>query len=193
MLVTGGLIGDRFLSNIEVLNPTNGNINCDPKNLPYKVTGHKSVYSKAINAVITCGGEDWEDWNWEHLDYEYLSWCYYQRKDKNFAFPHMNSKRHRLTLHSISDIIFAIGGKPSWDFNASPYKNTMEFINTSITLSQWTLQETPFSVYLHCSVTLGNYIIVTGGLDAKDNVSKMSSASVSEIKFHENQRSFKVN
>ena len=184
MLATGGLIGLRVLSNIEVLNPTNGNINCNPKNLPYKVSGHKSVYSKAINAVITCGGED--------EDYEYLSTCIFQRKGNNHPFPSMHSKRHRLTLHSISDTIFAIGGRPSWVFDASPYKNSMEFINLN-TSSEWTLQEMPFSVYLHCSVTLGNHIIVTGGLDAKDNVSKMSSASVSKTNFHGNQLSFKVN
>ena len=70
----------------------------------------------------------------------------------------MNLKRNRHTLTSISNYIFAIGG---FGTNTGDIGN-MEIINLE-TEHQWSQQNMPFSVYSHCTVALGNNIIVTGG------------------------------
>ena len=67
-------------------------------------------------------------------------------------------------MTSISSNINAIGGYQNW--------NTMETINLN-TDKQWKQEELPFSVVAHCSVVLGNMIIVTGGRDKNGNVSKI--------------------
>ena len=58
--------------------------------------------------------------------------------------------------------------------------NTMEIINLDID-SQWKQHEMPFSVDAHCSVRLGNKIIVTGGWDGH-SVSKLNLQIVHETK-----------
>merc|ERR1719249_632017 len=90
-----------------------------------------------------------------------LSKCILQRKgnDSNH-FPALNSKRFGLSLTSISNSIYAIGGFTN--------ENTMETINLN-TDKQWKQEELPFSIYYHCSVGVGNKIIVTGGWDAHLN------------------------
>lgn len=70
-----------------------------------------------------------------------------------------------VSLTAISNKIFAIGG--------SPNKNTMETINLNTADRQWKKEVMPFSVYHHCSVGLGNSIIVTGEMDKNLNVSKI--------------------
>ena len=67
-------------------------------------------------------------------------------------------------MTSISSNICAIGGYQNW--------NTMVTINLK-TDAQWKNEELRFSVYQHCSVGLGNKIIVTGGWDEKGYVSKI--------------------
>ena len=147
------------ISDIEAVNLEDDNINCDPTDLPYKVDSHASVYTPVRNGILTCGG--WDE------NYDELSKCILQRKgnDSNH-FPPLNSKRYGLSLTSISDTIYAIGGYPN--------RNTMETINLN-TDKQWKQEELPFSVLYHCSVGQGNKIIVTGGLDENLNVSKIIS------------------
>ena len=70
----------------------------------------------------------------------------------------MNLKRNRLTLTAISNYIIAIGG---FGTNRRDIGN-MEIINLEAD-RQWLQQNMPFSVYSHCTVALGNNIIVTGG------------------------------
>ena len=114
---------------------------------------------------MTCGGRD-KIWNT-------LSKCILQRKgnDSNH-FPYLNLKRSGLSLTAISNKIFAIGGWPN--------SKTMETINLN-TDKQWKKDELPFSVSEHCSIGLGNNIIVTGGLDENLNVSTRNY----EISFRE--------
>ena len=154
----GGYRGFRGVSDIEAVSLGGDDINCDPTDLPYNVSGHASVYTPVLDGILTCGGED-EIWN-------ALSKCILQRKgNESNHFPALNSKRYDLSLTSISDTIYAIGGFLN--------ENTMETINLN-TDKQWKQEELPFSVKYHCSVRLGNKIIVTGGWDCKyGNVSKI--------------------
>ena len=155
-MIIGGYKRGR-LSDIEAVSIDEDDINCDPTDLPYKVSSHASVYSSVLEASVTCGGID-EDWN-------DLSKCFLQTKrNESNQFPSLISKRWRLSLTAISNQIFAIGG--------SPNENTMETINLNTADRQWKKEKLPFSVYRHCSVGLGNNIIVTGGLDEYGNVSK---------------------
>ena len=141
---------------IEAVNLEDNNINCDPADLPYKFKYHASVYITVLNGILTCGGIDYH--------YRRRSSCILQRKgSESNHFPSLNTKRHGLSLTSISDTIYAIGG--------SPNQNTMETINPN-TDKQWKTEELSFSVHGHCSVRLGNKIIVTGGFDG-NNVSKI--------------------
>ena len=80
----------------------------------------------------------------------------------------MNLKRNRLTLTSISNYIIAIGG---FGTNTRDIGN-MEIINLEAD-RQWLQQNMPFSVYSHCTVALGNNIIVTGGENEDWRVRKM--------------------
>ena len=155
-MIIGGYNG-RYLSDIEAVNINDDNMNCDPTDLPYKVAYHASVYTPVLDGILTCGGRD--------KNYNVLSKCVILRKgnDSNH-FPALNSKRYRLSLTSISDTIYAIGGYPN--------KNTMETINLN-TDKQWKQEELPFSVFSHCSVGQGNKIIVTGGWDESNNVSEI--------------------
>ena len=155
-MIIGGY-GDGFLSNIEAVNLDDDNLNCDPTDLPYKVEGHASVYTPVLDGILTCGGEDENGHG--------LSKCVLQRKgNESNHFPALNSKRYGLSLTSISDTIYAISGYPNY--------NTMETINLN-SGKQWKQEELPFSVSWHCSVKLGNKIIVTGGTDENWNVSKI--------------------
>ena len=145
------------ISDIEAVNLEDDDINCDPTDLPYKVDSHASVYTPDLNGILTCGG--WDE------NYDELSKCILQRKgSESNHFPALNSKRAELSLASISDTIYAIGGYPN--------KNTMETINLN-TDKQWKQERLPFSVYKHCSVGLKNKIIITGGLDKNKKVSKI--------------------
>ena len=112
----GGYRDGGALSDIEAVNLDDDNINCDPTDLPYKVAEHASVCTPVLNGILTCGGYN-EDWY-----YLYLSKCILQRKgSESNHFPALNSKLAELSLASISDTIYAIGGYPN--------KNTMETIN----------------------------------------------------------------
>ena len=158
-MIFGGYSSPDHLSDIEVVNLDDDNINCDPTDLPYKVAEHASVYTPVLDGILTCGGYN-EDWY-----YLYLSKCILQRKgNESHHFPELNSKREEFSLTSISDTIYAIGGTLN--------ENTMETINLN-TDKQWKQEELPFSVVAHCSVGLGNMIIVTGGRDENGNVSKI--------------------
>ena len=154
MVVIGGYSRGDVLSDIEALKIDEDGINCEPTDLPYRVANHASVYTPVLDGILTCGGND-ENWN-------YLSKCIILRRgnDSNH-FPALNSKRSGLSLTSISDTIYAIGGHPN--------RNTMETINLN-TDKQWKQEELPFSVKYHCSVRLGNKLIVTGGIDENENV-----------------------
>ena len=155
-MIIGGYNGGS-ISGIEAVNLDGDNINCDPTDLPYKVYDHASVYSPVLEASVTCGGFD-ENGN-------FLSKCILQTKrNKSNQFPSLISKRWGLSLTAISNKIFAVGGYPN--------KNTMETINLNTADRQWKKEELPFSVEDHCSVGLGNKIIVTGGYDESINVSK---------------------
>ena len=145
------------LSDIEAVRLDDDKINCDPTDLPYKVSFHASVYTPVLDGILTCGGEDKKA--------NAISKCVILRKgnDTNH-FSALNSKRFGLSLTSIADTIYAIGGFPN--------KNTMETINPN-TDKQWKQEELPFSVVGHCSVRLGKKIIVTGGRDENGNVSKI--------------------
>ena len=156
LVIIGGWIRGP-ISDIEAVSLDDDTINCDPTDLPYKVAGHASVYNPVLDGILTCGGAD-ENRN-------PLTKCILQRKgNESNLFPALNSKRDCLSLTSISDTIYAIGGYPN--------KNTMETINLN-TDKQWKQEELPFSVSGHCSVGLGNKIIVTGGQFQSYNVSKM--------------------
>ena len=146
-----------YLSDIEAVNLEDDDINCDPTDLPYKVNYHASVYSSVLEASVTCGG--YGNWNT-------LSKCILQTKrNESNQFPSLISKRNGLSLIAIANKILAIGGYPDID-------GTMETINLNTADRQWKKEEIPFSVYHHCSVGLGNNIIVTGGRDRYWNVSK---------------------
>ena len=156
-MIIGGNEWGRYLSDIEAVSIDEDDINCDPTDLPYKVGYHASVYSSVLEASVTCGGVD-ENWNT-------LSKCILQTKrNESNQFPSLISKRKYLSLTAISNKIFAIGGYPN--------ENTMETINLNTADRQWKKENLPFSVYDHCSVVLGNKIIVTGGEDEYGNVSK---------------------
>jgi len=147
LVIIGGWNEAFRLSDIEAVSIDEDGINCDPTDLPYKVSSHASVYSSVLEAIVTCGG--YGNWN-------YLSKCILQTKrNESNQFPSLISKRLGLSLTAISNKIFAIGG--------SPNKNTMETINLNTADRQWKKEELPFSVWRHCSVGLGNKIIVTGG------------------------------
>jgi len=153
LVIVGGYRFPNNLSDIEAVNLEYDNINCDPTDLPYKVKYHASVYTPVLGGILTCGGVDANDNN--------LSKCVLQRKgNESNHFPALNSKRYGLSLTSIADTIYAIGGHPN--------KNTMETINLN-TDKQWKQEELPFSVFDQCSVRLGNKIIVTGGSDENWN------------------------
>ena len=156
MIIGGYGIGR--LSDIEAVSIDEDGINCDPIDLPYKVSYHASVYSSVLEGIVTCGGYD-ENSN-------YLSKCILQTKrNESNQFPSLISKRSSLSLTAISNKIFAIGGWPNI--------NTMETIDLNATDRKWKTEELPFSVYYHCSVGLGNNIIVTGGKDENVIVSKI--------------------
>ena len=158
-MIFGGYSSPDHLSDTKAVNLDDDNINCDPTDLPYKVAEHASVYTPVLDGILTCGGYN-EDWY-----YLYLSKCILQRKgSESNHFPALNSKRAELSLASISDTIYAIGGYPN--------KNIMETINLN-TDKQWKQERLPFSVYKHCSVGLKNKIIITGGLDENKKVSKI--------------------
>ena len=156
-MIIGGWNGG-YLSDIEAVSLNEDDINCDPTDLPYKVNNHASVYSSVLEASVTCGGVD-ENGN-------HLSKCILQTKgnDSN-QFPSLISKRWGLSLTAISNNIFAIGRLLN--------ENTMETIDLNATDRKWKTEELPFSVYYHCSVGLGNNIIVTGGKDENVIVSKI--------------------
>ena len=146
-----------ILSDIEAVSIDENDINCDPTDLPYKVAGHASVYNPVLDGILTCGGAD-ENRN-------PLTKCILQTKgNESNQFPSLNSKRHGLSLTAISNKIFAIGGFPN--------SNTMETMNLN-TDRQWKKEELPFSVFGHCSVALGNKIIITGGYNVRMNISKI--------------------
>ena len=145
------------ISDIEAVNLEDDDINCDPTDLSYKVSSHASVYSSVLEASVTCGG---------YGNRNTLSKCILQTKrNKSNQFPSLISKRYDLSLTAISNKIFAIGGLPNM--------NTMETINLNTADKQWKIEEIHFSVYAHCTVGLGNKIIVTGGWDEYGNVSKI--------------------
>ena len=145
-------------NDIEAISLDEDVANCNPTDLPYKVSGHSSVYSPVVEGIVTCGGAD-------GMTFDTLSKCILQRKRNNSnQFPSLNSKREEFSLTAISNKIFAIGGYPN--------RNTMETINLH-TDGQWKKEKLPFSVRYHCSVGLGNNIIVTGGKDENNNVSKI--------------------
>ena len=55
VLIGGG--GTRsYLSDIEAVSIDDDNINCEPTDLPYKVTDHASVYTPVLDGILTCGG-----------------------------------------------------------------------------------------------------------------------------------------
>ena len=156
MVIIGGWNRGR-LSDIEAVSIDEDGINCDPIDLPYKVSYHASVYSSVLEASLTCGG--WDE------NRNTLSKCILQTKrNESNQFPSLISKRYGLSLTAISNKIFAIGGYPN--------ENTMETINLNTADRQWKKEKLPFSVDWHCSVGLGNNIIVTGGQDEYNNVSK---------------------
>ena len=158
-MIVGGYRFPNDLSDIEAVNLEDDNINCDPTDLPYKLSFHASVYAPVFDGILTCGR-----WN-ENLND--LSKCILQSKrNGSNHFPALNLKRVGYSLTSISDTIYAIGGVPN--------ENTMESINLN-TDKQWKQEGLPFSVSRHCSVGLGNNIIVTGGWDKNLNVSKVIS------------------
>ena len=152
-MIIGGWNEAFRLSDVEAVSIDEDGINCDPTDLPYKVSYHASVYSSVLEGIVTCGGDD-ENWNT-------LSKCILQTNQ----FPSLISKRYGLSLTAISDKIFAIGGYPNID--------TMETINLNTADRQWKKEKLPFSVYDHCSVGLGNKIIVTGGDDYYLDVRKI--------------------
>ena len=180
-MIIGGQSRD-YLSDIEAVSFDDDNINCDHTDLPYKVSDHASVYIPVLNGILTCGGEYSEYREYSEYsegkpdsspDISELSKCILQRKGNDSdQFPALNSGRYMLSMTSIADNIYAIGGCHGECHGGLQNKNTMETINLN-TDRQWKKEEMPFSVYGHCSVKLGNKIIVTGGFDENGNVSKL--------------------
>ena len=168
LVIVGGLRSSLW-SDIEAVSLDEDITNCDPTDLPYKLAYQASVYTPVLNGFLVCGA-DIENGN---------SKCIIQRKrnDSN-QFPALSSVKIGLSLTSISNNIYAIGGLPiheiQWD--AKEYNitedNIMETINFN-TDRQWKKEEMPFSVYDHCSVGLGNDIIITGGNGKNWIVSKL--------------------
>ena len=168
LVIVGGLRSSR-VSDIEAVSLDEDITNCDPTDLPYKLGYQASVYTPVLNGFLVCGSE-----------YENgTSKCIIQskRNDSN-QFPALSSVKIGLSLTSISNKIYAIGGLPVHEINweSSEYNimedNIMETINFN-TDRQWKKEEMPFSVFDHCSVGLGNDIIVTGGWGKNWIVSKL--------------------
>ena len=163
-MIIGGYSSDStqyggYLSDIEAVSIDGDNVNCDPTDLPYKVDSHSSVYSSVLAAIVTCGGVD--------DNYNFLSKCILQGKgNESNQFPSLIVERRDFSLTAISNKIFAIGGYPTWN-------TKMETINLNTADKKWKEEEIPFSVAHHCSVGLGNNIIVTGGSDGDNGVSKI--------------------
>ena len=139
------------LSDVEFIGFQNGNLICDPTDLPYTVSGHSTVVSDL--GLITCGGNDGS----------YLSKCILQKQNgETTSFPSMKSNRYYFAMVLVSDVIYAIGGLGS--------SATMEMINLK-TETEWAIQSIPFSVKFHCASAVSNTIVVTGGY-VSGNVSK---------------------
>ena len=168
-MVIGGRNDEGELSNIEVVSLQNEDVNCNPQQLPYGVTGHSSVYLPSLKGVVTCGGYD-----------EYFnrtSKCIVQSK-VNFStnFASMNTSREDFAMVSNGQKIFSFGGYASmWD---------METID--IEGGKWVVEKMPFVVRNHCVVRVHESIIITGGTDFTklDEVSKHENIFLKDKNFY---------
>ena len=152
LLVLGGKdVNYNTLSDVEVLGIQT---ECNPTDLPSPVEWHASVYSSAVQSLITCGGLE---------NYEIYSSCSVESKNGyQPALPAMNSARSYFAMVAIQDQLISIGG--------NGVSNTMEIIQLNISNDEWIEQSMPFSVWSHCAVTLDNDIFVIGGKDENRNV-----------------------
>ena len=134
------------VSDIEILSLNYDNINCKPKDFPSGIANHATVYVLGFGAV-TCGGKNENRWT--------VSTCIvHSNSTSRNTFPSMNSPRESFSMSLVSNKLYSIGGYGTTD--------NMEIIDL-INDSHWTTQMLPFSIYGHCAVTLGNYIIIIGG------------------------------
>jgi len=152
LVILGGYNGYNRLSDVEVLEVQTEDTGCNPTDFSSSVSSHASVYSSALQSLITCGG---------YGNYEYLSSCSVQTKNgHHISIPPMNSKRSYFSMVTIENKLYSIGGRKT--------DNTMETIEMNAT-GTWNQQSMPFSVSAHCAVVFDNNIIVIGGLDENNN------------------------
>ena len=131
--------------------------------LDYTVYGHESVATD--RGILTCGGRTASG---------YLSKCTNQTKEgQTTSFPSMRKTRWNFGLGIVNDLIFAIGG--------SRERTTMEKINYK-TDSEWTLMDLSFGVSSHCLTATTSSLVITGGYDDNDEVSKIILSFVNENK-----------
>ena len=142
-----------MMDDVEVLSMQTDDAGCNPTDLPSPVGVHASVYSPSLKSLITCGG----------FIYPRLSSsCLVQSKNgsnssNQISIPPMKSARAYFAMVLIRDHLISIGG-----LGESGNRDTMETIQFNVT-NEWIEQSMPFSVVLHCAVTLDDNIFVIGG------------------------------
>ena len=152
LIILGGRdVNNDRLSDVEILDMQTDDTGCNPTDLLSPVRRHASVYSSALQSLITCGG-------WGNNGT--LSTCSVQSNNGHqISIPPMNLARYDFAMVSIRNQLISIGGYES--------KNTMETIKMNATRT-WNQQLMPFSVYGHCAVTLDDNVIVIGGTAGND-------------------------
>jgi len=151
LVIIGGWDGNG-LSDVEVLDIQTEDTRCNPTDFPSPIDAHASVYSSALQSLITCGGDG---------NNGSLSSCSIQTKSgHHISIPSMKSRRVAFAMVTIRNHLISIGG---WGG-----RNTMETIQLNAA-GTWTQQSMPFSVESHCAVTLDNNVIVIGGVDKNGN------------------------
>ena len=160
LMILGGYDGNT-LSDVEVLDMQTDDTGCNPTDLLSPIDSHATVYSSALQSLITCGGYGT---NHRNNGYGRLSSCSVQSKNGHqISLPPMNSARSSFAMVSIRNQLISIGGVGGY--------NTMETIELN-DATAWSQQMMPFSVVYHCAVTLENNVIIMGGRDENWNVSR---------------------
>ena len=160
MLVIGGY-SEGFLSDVELLNFNSNDDECNPPNLNYAVSHHKTI--KSSRGLITCGGYD-KNWN-------LLSNCSIQKSNGEIkSIPSMVTRNINFGMVNVNETLYAIGGIGTF--------NTMETINLNNdtkwkkeNLDNWPSEYTcdeyrclaTWSLTAHCVVNIRSKIFVIGG------------------------------
>ena len=141
---------------------------CPIIKLPFSIYSHASIYSPLLKSTITCGGVNSSN------GHTSLSSCsMLNQSGSQKAFPSMTDTRWGFAMASIENRLFAIGGI-CWNMLPNDACNMLETIllDEKMESKFWTLEKRiPFSVSFHCVVTVGDNIIVTGGVGYRNKVS----------------------